>query len=99
MLGVVPGDEVAGPGPGPRERVKALRGQARPGFDGAEERLGERVVIADPGPAETGEDAHAPQGLTQGLAPHGPPVVRAQHQAGWIERMALARAADEPCGV
>ena len=57
MLGVVPAQEFPDPGTGVVQAGKAALRPLRAVFQGAEQRLGEGIVIAHPGPAARGPDA------------------------------------------
>jgi len=80
MLGVVPAHEVPDPGPGVVQAGKAALRPLRAVFQGAEQRLGEGIVVAHPWPASRGRDTQVIHLGQQGRRLHRCAVVRVQYQ-------------------
>ena len=80
MRVVVPRYEVAHPFTRGQQRGKALRGPLRTIFQGPEQRLRIRVIIADPGPAMRRRNAQIVKLGLQRLRLHRTAIVGMQHQ-------------------
>ena len=75
VLAVVPGDELSDPLARVLERREGLSREAGAVLQRAEERLADRIVVADAGAAEGGNDAEALERREHGRALHGTAVV------------------------
>ncbi len=84
ILAVVPREEGSAEGDGGVDILKA-RGEAGMVFQGLELRLGEGVVVADPGAAERAGDVETGKELCGALAGHGCAAVGVQGKhLGWM---------------
>ena len=97
VLGVVPREERPAEG-GRGGDVCEASGKAGVVLQGLELRLGEGVVVADPGAAQRAGDAEVGEQLRGALAGHGCAAVRMQGEHLGLDALLEARWLDEPAG-
>ena len=81
MLFVVPVDEACRPSPGSVQLGEPFERELWPILGGAEQRLDEGIVVADPRAGVGGFDAEPMQHREHGCRPQGGAVVAVQHRA------------------
>ena len=99
VLVVIPTHELQHPGAGRLGALKAPIGIVRLVLAGAKQRLGERIVVADPGAAVGGEHPRGLQGGPQGAALLGTPIIGMEYERLADTALGEHCTAHEPCGL